>query len=110
MIKDSIGGEICRIKNPPEALLDVCKVFVSMLDANSTSTPQWSMCQDFFRNQGGFRDFLARFNPEVQITERVLTIMMPIWKQNAQLQLKLSKVTSKGAAKLLLDFIVSSVE
>lgn len=35
---------------------------------------------------------------------------MPIWKQHQVLSQKLLKMSSKGSAKLILDFICASVE
>ena len=52
---------------------------------------------------------MYNFVPE-DLTESILSSIMPLWKQHQSLAQKLQKLTAKGSAKLMLDFICSSVE
>ena len=52
---------------------------------------------------------MYNFAPE-EINEGLLGQVMPIWKQHQALVQKLIKMSSKGSAKLILDFICASVE
>ncbi|CDW77646.1 UNKNOWN [Stylonychia lemnae] len=108
-------SELSRIKNPPQILQEVAFKFQMMLTSQDqqNQAPQqqqtWQGFQDFTRNYSKVKDCMYNFVPE-DLKEHTLSQIMPIWKQHNSLSQKLIKLSSKGSAKIVLDFICFSVE
>ncbi|OMJ91743.1 hypothetical protein SteCoe_5644 [Stentor coeruleus] len=102
------GKEVCDdlrvIKAPVSCLLELCDKLLLVLDIKDRS---WKSFRSVSKNFPAFKNLMLSIQND-QLSENVINEVLPLWKSQNLMRLKLSKI-STGAC-LLLDWISLIVE
>lgn len=111
MIKDAnwqftkeVAADLAKVASPTSTLVEVAEKFLLVLDQRDRS---WKAFKAVVKNFGALKALMASITAD-HLSEEQLNELLPIWKNQQTIQIKLLK-TSKGGA-LLAEWISHCVE